>query len=98
VDILTAIDSSRSFIYHAATLVSQQPLIADAESACRMAKAQATETLKFAGTGPCSSMAAWALPGSATRSCSCAGRSGRSSSSGMRQHHRQRLAVLLLDH
>ncbi len=49
VDILCAVDSSRSFIYHAATLAGDPPLDRDAEVACRMAKAQATETLLHAG-------------------------------------------------
>lgn len=49
VDILNNVDSSRSFIYHAATLVGDGVLGRDQEIACRMAKAQATETLKFAG-------------------------------------------------
>ncbi|MEE4280166.1 MAG: acyl-CoA dehydrogenase family protein [Halieaceae bacterium] len=57
VDILTAIDSARSFVYHGATLVGDtreggeggEGLTRDAEIACRMAKAQATETLAWAG-------------------------------------------------
>ena len=49
VDILTAVDSARSFIYHAATVVGDEALGRDQEIACRMAKAQATETLKHAG-------------------------------------------------
>jgi alkylation response protein AidB-like acyl-CoA dehydrogenase len=49
VDILTAVDASRSFIYHAASLVGEEPLDRDAEIACRMAKAQAGETLLQAG-------------------------------------------------
>lgn len=49
VELLSAVDNSRSFIYHAATLVEEGPLSRDAEIACRMAKAQATETLKVAG-------------------------------------------------
>ena len=49
VDILTQVDSARSFIYHAATLVSDDALNADAEIACRMAKAQACQTLLYAG-------------------------------------------------
>ena len=48
VDILVGVDSSRSFVYHAATLVDDDPLDADAEVACRMAKAQAGETLLYA--------------------------------------------------
>jgi acyl-CoA dehydrogenase len=53
VDILLQMDSSRSLIYHAATLLDKGPEIGplegDTEVACRMAKAQATETLLFAG-------------------------------------------------
>jgi len=49
VDILTDMDSARSFVYHAATLLGEQPLDKDAEIACRMAKAQATDTLTHAG-------------------------------------------------
>jgi alkylation response protein AidB-like acyl-CoA dehydrogenase len=49
VDILLSTDSSRSFIYHAATVVGDAALDKDAEIACRMAKAQATQTLLFAG-------------------------------------------------
>jgi alkylation response protein AidB-like acyl-CoA dehydrogenase len=49
VDILCAVDSTRSFVYHGATLVSDEALDRDAEIACRMAKAQATETLCHAG-------------------------------------------------
>ncbi len=49
VDILTAVDACRSFIYHAATVAVGAPLDRDAEIACRMAKAQAGETLLQAG-------------------------------------------------
>ena len=49
VDILLQMDSSRSLIYHAATLIDDRPVAKDTEIACRMAKAQATETLLFAG-------------------------------------------------
>ncbi len=49
VEILCAVDASRSFIYHAASVVGDGPLDRDAEIACRMAKAQASETLCYAG-------------------------------------------------
>ncbi len=49
VELLTAVDATRSFVYHAANLVSDEPLSRDAEIACRMAKAQGTETLCHAG-------------------------------------------------
>jgi acyl-CoA dehydrogenase len=49
VDILCDVDASRSFVYHAASVVDEGPLGHDAEVACRMAKAQAGDTLAFAG-------------------------------------------------
>jgi len=49
VDILCSVDSGRSFIYQAATVVGDEALDRDAEIACRMAKAHAGETLLFAG-------------------------------------------------
>jgi len=48
VDVLCAMDDARSFIYHAASLVGDAALDADAEIACRMAKAQATDALEYA--------------------------------------------------
>ena len=49
VDILCGLDSARSLIYHAATVVTDSELDQDAEVACRMAKAQACDALAFAG-------------------------------------------------
>lgn len=49
VDILNAMDSARSLVYHAATVVGDASLDNDAEEACRMAKALAGEALLFAG-------------------------------------------------
>ena len=47
VDILCSVDSAKSFVYHAATLVDNGPLSGDAEVACRMAKAHATDALLY---------------------------------------------------
>jgi alkylation response protein AidB-like acyl-CoA dehydrogenase len=49
VDVLCGMDSARSLIYHAATVVGDEELDIDAEIACRMAKSQAAEALAFAG-------------------------------------------------
>lgn len=49
VDVLNEMDGARSLIYHAATVVTDHALDADAEAACRMAKAQASDALCFAG-------------------------------------------------
>ena len=49
VEILCAMDAARSHIYHAATVVGEGTLDDEAEIACRMAKAQATDALCYAG-------------------------------------------------
>jgi alkylation response protein AidB-like acyl-CoA dehydrogenase len=49
VDILNEMEAARSHLYHAATIMGNGPLNDDMEIACRMAKAQATEALIFAG-------------------------------------------------
>jgi alkylation response protein AidB-like acyl-CoA dehydrogenase len=46
---LIQMDSARTFIYHAATLIGDGELDKDTEIACRMAKAQAADALSFAG-------------------------------------------------
>lgn len=49
VDVLIQMDSARSFIYHAATLIDHKALDKDTEIACRMSKIQAAEALSYAG-------------------------------------------------
>ena len=49
VEMLIGMDSARTLIYHAATIIDNGALDHDAEVACRMAKAQATDALMFAG-------------------------------------------------
>ena len=97
VEILTSVDSSRSFIYHAATLVGDEPLDKDAESACRMAKVQATETLLFAGDRAIQFHGGMGF----TYECDAQLYIRRAQWSqqqfGDAQHHRKRLASLLLD-
>lgn len=97
VDILMATDSSRSFIYHAATLVSDAPLDVDAEIACRMAKAQATQTLLYAGDRAVQFHGGMGF----TYECDAQLYIRRAQWSqqqfGDARHHRKRLAALLLD-
>lgn len=97
VDILTAVDSCRSFVYHAASLVTDQPLGKDAEIACRMAKAQATETLLYAGDRAVQFHGGMGF----TYECDAQLYIRRAQWSqqqfGDAQHHRKRLASLLLD-
>jgi acyl-CoA dehydrogenase len=97
VDILTATDSARSFIYHAATLVGDGPLDGDAEIACRMAKAHACQTLLYAGDRAVQFHGGMGF----TYDCDAQLYIRRAQWSqqqfGDSQHHRKRLAMLLLD-
>jgi len=97
VDILTAVDSARSFIYHAATLVGEGSLDKDAEIACRMAKAHATDTLLYAGDRAVQFHGGMGF----TYECDAQLYIRRAQWSqqqyGDAQHHRKRLAGLLLD-
>ena len=97
VDILCQMDSSRSFVYHAATLIGDAPLDRDAEIACRMAKAQATETLLYAGDRAVQFHGGMGF----TYECDAQLYIRRAQWSqqqfGDAQHHRKRLAALLLD-
>ena len=96
VDILCAVDSGRSFIYHAATLVGDEALDRDAEIACRMAKAHATETLLYAGDRAVQFHGGMGF----TYECDAQLYIRRAQWSqqqfGDAQHHRKRLATLLL--
>lgn len=96
VDILTAMDSARSFIYHAATLVEDAALDRDAEIACRMAKAHATQTLLYAGDRAVQFHGGMGF----TYECDAQLYIRRAQWSqqqfGDAQHHRKRLAALLL--
>ena len=97
VDILTATDSARSFIYHGATLVSDAALDSDAEIACRMAKAHATQTLLYAADRAVQFHGGMGF----TYDCDAQLYIRRAQWSqqqfGDAQHHRKRLAALLLD-
>lgn len=97
VDVLCSMDSARSFIYHAATIVGEEALDADAEIACRMAKAQASEALKFAGDRAVQFHGGMGF----TYECDAQLYIRRAQWSqqvfGDAYHHRKRLAPLLLD-
>jgi acyl-CoA dehydrogenase len=97
VDILTAIDSSRSFVYHAATVVADAPLGADEEIACRMAKAQATETLRYAGDRAVQFHGGMGFTWDCDAQLFLRRAQWAQQQFGDAAHHRQRLAGLLLD-
>ena len=96
VEMLTAMDSGRSFIYHGASLVGDGALDKDAEIACRMAKAHATETLLYAGDRAVQFHGGMGF----TYECDAQLYIRRAQWSqqqfGDAQHHRKRLATLLL--
>ncbi|MFT7288791.1 MAG: acyl-CoA dehydrogenase [Halieaceae bacterium] len=97
VDILNAVDSARSFIYHAATLVGDDALGEEQEIACRMAKAQATETLKFAGDRAVQFHGGMGFTWDCDAQLFIRRAQWAQQQFGDAQHHRQRLATLLLD-
>lgn len=97
VEILTGLDAARSFVYHAASLIGDAPLDRDTEIACRMAKAQATEVLCYAGDRSVQFHGGMGF----TYECDAQLYIRRAQWSqqqfGDALHHRKRLAVLLLD-
>lgn len=97
VEILTATDSSRSFIYHAATLVGDEPLDDDAEVACRMAKAHASETLSYAGDRAVQFHGGMGFTYECDAQLYIRRAQWARQQYGDSQHHRKRLAALLLD-
>ena len=97
VDILTAVDSCRSFIYHAASLVTEEPLDKDAEIACRMAKAQATDTLLYAGDRAVQFHGGMGFTYECDAQLYIRRAQWAQQQFGDAQHHRKRLASLLLD-
>jgi acyl-CoA dehydrogenase len=97
VDILMAIDTTRSFVYHAASLLGSDPLGHDAEVACRMAKAQATETLKHAGDRAVQFHGGMGFTWECDAQLYVRRAQWVQQAYGDAQHHRKHLAQLLLD-
>jgi len=97
VEILMAADAARSFIYHAATLVTDERLDADAEIACRMAKAQAVETLLYAGDRAVQFHGGMGFTWECDAQLYIRRAQWSQQQFGDARHHRKRLAALLLD-
>ena len=97
VDILTSTDSARSFIYHGASLASDEPLDRDAEIACRMAKAQATQTLLYAADRAVQFHGGMGFTYECDAQLFIRRAQWSQQQYGDAQHHRKRLANLLLD-
>ncbi|MFT4875009.1 acyl-CoA dehydrogenase family protein, partial [Congregibacter sp.] len=97
VEILTMMDSARSFVYHASSLITDDALAQDQEIACRMAKAQATEALKFAGDRAVQFHGGMGFTWDCDAQLFIRRAQWAQQQFGDAQHHRQRLAGLLLD-
>ncbi|MCX2981118.1 acyl-CoA dehydrogenase [Halieaceae bacterium IMCC14734] len=97
VEILTAMDSARCHVYHAASVIGDEALSEDAEVACRMSKAQATDAITFAGDR------AIQFHGGMGFTYECDAQLYMRRAQWVQQqfgdayHHRKRLAALLLD-
>lgn len=96
VDILTATDAARSFIYHGATLVGDTALDSDAEIACRMAKAHACQTLLYAGDRAVQFHGGMGFTYECDAQLFIRRAQWSQQQFGDAQHHRKRLATLLL--
>jgi alkylation response protein AidB-like acyl-CoA dehydrogenase len=97
VEILNAMDSARSFIYHAATLITEAHLDREQEIACRMAKAQATDSLKYAGDRAVQFHGGMGFTWDCDAQLFIRRAQWAQQQFGDAQHHRKRLAALLLD-
>jgi acyl-CoA dehydrogenase len=97
VNVLTEIDSARSHIYNAASLVGGEKLGVDAEIACRMAKAQASDTLAFAGDRAVQFHGGMGFTYECNAQLFIRRAQWAQQHYGDALHHRKRLATLLLD-
>ncbi len=96
-DMLCGMDSARSHIYHAAGVLADGPLDGDAEIACRMAKAQATDALEFAGDRAVQFHGGMGFTYECDAQLYIRRAQWTRQQFGDAYHHRKRLASLLLD-
>ena len=97
VEVLCQMENARSFVYHAATILGDGPLDEDMEIACRMAKAQATETLLFAGDRDVQFHGGMGFTYECDAQLYIRRAQWAQQMFGDAYHHRKRLAALLLD-
>lgn len=98
VELLIAVDNCRSLIYHAASLIAADGLDRDAEVACRMAKAQAGDSLLAAGDRAVQFHGAMGFTWECDAQLYLRRALWCQTQFGDARHHRRRLAALLLDH
>lgn len=97
VDVLNEMEGARSLVYHAATILGDDPLDPDMEIACRMAKAQATEALLFAGDRAVQFHGGMGFTYECDAQLYIRRAQWAQQQFGDAYHHRKRLAPLLLD-
>ena len=97
VDIYVGMEQSRSLVYHASSEVGEGPLSAEAEVACRMAKAQASETIQYAGDRSVHFHGGFGFTWECDSSLFIRRAAWSQQQFGDAMHHRKRLAPLLLD-
>jgi acyl-CoA dehydrogenase len=97
VDILLQMEASRSLLYQAASIVSAASVDTDVEIACRMAKAQATEALLFAGDRAVQFHGGMGFTYDCDAQLYLRRGQWQQHQYGDAQHHRRHLAALLLD-
>ena len=97
VDIYVGMENARSFIYHGASVVDDDPLSEDAETACRMAKVAADDVMVFAGDRSVQFHGGFGFTWDCDSTLFIRRAQWAQQMYGGAIHHRKRLAALLLD-
>lgn len=97
VDIYVGMENARSFVYHGATVVGDEPLSTDAEIACRMAKVSADDVMVFAGDRSVQFHGGFGFTWECDSTLFIRRAQWAQQMYGGAIHHRKRLATLLLD-
>ena len=97
VDIYVGMEHSRSLVYHASSEIDDGPLSIEAEVACRMAKAKASDTIQYAGDRSVQFHGGFGFTWDCDSSLFIRRAAWSQQHFGDAMHHRKRLAPLLLD-
>ena len=97
VDIYVGTENARSFVYHGATIVADEPLSSDVEVACRMAKVAADDVMVYAGDRAVQFHGGFGFTWECDSTLFIRRAQWAQQMYGGAIHHRKRLAALLLD-
>jgi acyl-CoA dehydrogenase len=97
VDIYVGMENARSFVYHGATIVSDDALSHDAEVACRMAKVASDEAMVYGGDRAVQFHGGFGFTWECDSTLFIRRAQWAQQMYGGAIHHRKRLAALLLD-